>query len=114
MCLDPAQDLLKEARRRIADNPGKYFQERVFGEHDAGGTQVLYLSRVGFDKIGLPDVGENSIPSGLKYSHMLYKWLALPIALYAGMVFFASKNFKEHVYHVDREQEETGLRAEEL
>jgi Fe-S-cluster-containing dehydrogenase component len=105
-------DLLKEAKRRIAENPGKYFQQRVYGEHDAGGTQVLYLSRVGFDKIGLPDLGENSIPSGLKYPHMVYKWMALPIALFAGMVMFANKNFKEHEHHLVEDQKKTGLRPQ--
>jgi Fe-S-cluster-containing dehydrogenase component len=105
-------ELLKEAKKRIADNPGKYYQSKVFGEHEAGGTQVLYLSRVAFDKIGLPDVGDDSIPSGLKYSHMAYKWLALPIALYAGMVYFAGKNFKDHSHHLAEEQKETGLRAQ--
>lgn len=106
------EDLLKEAKRRIAANPDKYYQNRVYGEHDAGGTQVLYLSRVGFDKIGLPSLGEESIPSGLKYSHMVYKWMALPVALYAGMVMFASKNFKQHSHHLVEEQKETGLRPQ--
>jgi Fe-S-cluster-containing dehydrogenase component len=106
------EDLLKEAKSRIAANPGKYFEQRVYGEHDAGGTQVLYLSRVSFDKIGLPNVGEESIPSGLKYSHMLYKWLALPVALYAGMVAFAGKNFKEHSHHLVEDQKKTGLRPQ--
>jgi Fe-S-cluster-containing dehydrogenase component len=35
------EDLLKEAKSRIAANPGKYFEGKVYGEHDAGGTQVL-------------------------------------------------------------------------
>ena len=106
------EDLLAEAKRRIAAAPGKYFEGKVYGEHDGGGTQVLYLSRVGFDKIGLPDLGENSIPSGLKYSHMLYKWLALPVALYAGMVAFAGKNFKQHTHHLVEDQKKTGLRPQ--
>ena len=46
-------DLLAKAKQRIADAPGKYFENRVYGEHEAGGTQVLYLSNVAFEKIGL-------------------------------------------------------------
>jgi len=106
------EDLLKEAKKRIAAAPGKYYKDRVYGEHDAGGTQVLYLSRVGFDKIGLPEIGETSIPHGLHYSHMAYKWLALPMALYAGMVALAGKNYKEHSHHLLEEQKETGLRPQ--
>ena len=37
-------DLLAKAKERIAATPGKYFEDRVYGEHEAGGTQVLYLS----------------------------------------------------------------------
>ena len=50
-------ELLAEAKRRIAASPGKYHEDRVYGEFDGGGTQVLYLSRVPFDRIGLPDLG---------------------------------------------------------
>jgi Fe-S-cluster-containing dehydrogenase component len=104
--------LLAEAKRRIAANPGRYFENRVYGENDGGGTQVLYLSRVGFDKIGLPSLSENSIPSGLKYSHMLYKWMALPVAIFAGMAIFANKNFKDHAHHLVEDQKKTGLRPQ--
>ena len=38
-------DLLAEARRRIAANPGLYVN-RVWGERDLGGTAVLYISNV--------------------------------------------------------------------
>ncbi|MDR3764314.1 MAG: hydrogenase 2 operon protein HybA [Acidobacteriota bacterium] len=106
------KDLLAEAKRRVAAAPGKYYQDKVYGEHDAGGTQVLYLSRVGYDKIGLPDVGEASIPSTLKYSHMAYKWMVLPLLLYGTMVALASKNFAHHSHHLVEEQKETGLRPQ--
>ena len=36
-------ELLAEAKRRIAANPGRYYEDRVYGETDGGGTQVLYL-----------------------------------------------------------------------
>jgi len=37
--------LLAEARRRIRENPGRYV-DRVWGEHEIGGTSVLYISNV--------------------------------------------------------------------
>jgi formate dehydrogenase iron-sulfur subunit len=46
--------LLKEARARLAAEPGKYVQ-KIYGEHDAGGTSVLYLSSIPFSQLGLPD-----------------------------------------------------------
>jgi formate dehydrogenase iron-sulfur subunit len=44
-------ELLAEARRRIALNPGGYV-DRVYGEHEAGGTSVLFLSPVPFEQLG--------------------------------------------------------------
>jgi formate dehydrogenase iron-sulfur subunit len=58
-------ELLKEARERIAANPGKYV-DGIYGEHEAGGTNVLYLSPVPFEQIGLPKVGLESYPSKSK------------------------------------------------
>ena len=45
--------LLKEARSRMAAEPGKYVP-KIFGEHDAGGTSVLMLSSIPFAAMGLP------------------------------------------------------------
>ncbi len=76
-------DLLEEAHRRLRDNPGKYV-DRVFGETDGGGTQVLYLSHVPFEKLGLPELGEES-PGKLtrEVQHGIYKGFIAPVALYA-------------------------------
>jgi len=45
--------LLKEARERLKAEPSKYLP-KVYGEHDAGGTSVLYLSAIPFEQFGLP------------------------------------------------------------
>ena len=44
--------LLAEARARIRDNPGQYV-DHVYGAEEAGGTSVLMLSGVPFEKLGL-------------------------------------------------------------
>ena len=54
-------DLLAEAHKRIDENPGKYV-DHIYGEDDAGGTSVLYLSAVPFEKLGLEDLGTRPIP----------------------------------------------------
>ncbi len=46
------RDLLKEARKRIQENPGQYF-DHIYGEHEAGGTGVLQLSPVPFEELGV-------------------------------------------------------------
>ncbi len=55
-------EILAEAKRRIAAWPGKYHKDRVYGEFDGGGTQVLYLAHVPFDRIGFPDLGTEPVP----------------------------------------------------
>jgi len=45
-------ELLEEARRRIYESPENYFHQ-IYGEHEVGGTSVLYLSSVPFEQIGL-------------------------------------------------------------
>jgi formate dehydrogenase iron-sulfur subunit len=51
--------LLSEARRRMAAHPNKYV-DHIYGEHEVGGTSVLYISDVSFEELGfrtgLPDV----------------------------------------------------------
>ena len=75
-------DLLAEAHRRLAEHPKRYVP-RVYGEREAGGTQVLYLSHVPFEKIGLPDYGPTSIPDTQRtIQHGIYQGFVAPLALY--------------------------------
>lgn len=46
-------ELLEMARTRIYTNPGKYVSH-IYGEQEAGGTNVLYLSAVPFKELGFP------------------------------------------------------------
>jgi len=76
------EDLLREARTRMAENPGKYVP-KIYGETDGGGTQCLYLSHVDFEKVGLPALGEVSTPTLQRtIQHGIYKGFAAPVALY--------------------------------
>jgi formate dehydrogenase iron-sulfur subunit len=45
------RNLIKEARKRIVENPDKYV-DYIYGEHEAGGTGFLYLSAVPFEELG--------------------------------------------------------------
>jgi len=46
------RDLIKEARKRIVENPDQYV-DHIYGEHEAGGTGFLYLAAVPFGELGL-------------------------------------------------------------
>src|SRR5512133_2607024 len=54
--------LIAEARKRIAEKPGQYF-DRIYGVQEVGGTSVLYLSAVPFEQIGLrTNVPKEALP----------------------------------------------------
>lgn len=46
-------DLLRLARERIASSKGAYV-DHIYGEHEAGGTGWLYISKVPFAALGFP------------------------------------------------------------
>jgi formate dehydrogenase iron-sulfur subunit len=78
-------ELLDEAHRRIAENPGQYYPH-VFGEKELGGTSVLALSPVSFAALGFPvNLGEQPLPD--------LTWQALKripaVALLGGAALFA-------------------------
>ncbi len=47
------EDLIREARRRMAGEPSRYV-DRIYGLDDVGGTGVLMLAGVPFETLGLP------------------------------------------------------------
>lgn len=47
------EDLLREARRRLVENPSGYV-DHIYGEHEVGGTAVLFLSDVNYAQLGFP------------------------------------------------------------
>ena len=53
--------LLELAKGRIYRNPEKYVH-RVYGEHEAGGTDWLYVSDVPFEKLAMPSVRDEAYP----------------------------------------------------
>jgi formate dehydrogenase iron-sulfur subunit len=67
----PRRDLIREARKRIVENPGQYV-DHIYGEHEAGGTGSLYLSAVPFEELGLnTSIQKESYPAlskGFLYS----------------------------------------------
>lgn len=59
-------DLLAEARGRIKAHPDRYINH-IYGEKEAGGTSVLYLAGMSFDKLGLStNLGYEAYPGFTK------------------------------------------------
>lgn len=100
-------ELLADAKRRIAASPGKYAGDRVYGELDAGGTQVLYLSHVPFGKLGLPRVGDEpvqetayAVQDGIYYDLPF----AAPLGLYAVLAAVVYRNRRAEAVNTGREE----------
>lgn len=50
------KDMLATAKARLKEDPD--FVQHVYGETEAAGTSMLYISKVGFDKLGFPDIDD--------------------------------------------------------
>ena len=55
------EEMLALAHKRIEDRPDKYV-DHIYGEKEVGGTTVLYVSAVPFEKLGFPTYGEKPFP----------------------------------------------------
>jgi len=74
----------------------KAYNRRVYGEKELGGTQVMILGNVPFEKLGLPTVGDvpnSAISEGLQ--HTLYKGMIAPLVLFAGLLAAAYRSTKQ-------------------
>jgi len=103
------KELLAIAHGRLQENPGRYLQH-IYGEHELGGTNHLYLAAVPFNKLGLPILPENA-PAEFseKIQHTIYKGFIAPVALYSTLCFIALKNQKKQdAGDKDNEQKNCG------
>ncbi|RMF73359.1 MAG: hydrogenase 2 operon protein HybA [Acidobacteria bacterium] len=97
-------ELLAEAKRRIDSEPGRYVP-KVYGETDGGGTQVLYVSHIAFEKLGLPDLGDQA-PSvrARAVQHGLYQGFVAPAALYVVLGAVVLRN-RKRIGNTDEEDD---------
>ena len=95
------RDLIEIAKTRIYNEPEKYYHA-IYGEHEVGGTGVMYLASVPFEELGLrTDLGTVAYPEYNKtflYSvpAVLILWPAFLLGLHS-----ASKQRK-----LDKQNEE--------
>ena len=66
-------DLLNEARARIAKNPDRYVGH-IYGEKEAGGTGVLYLSAIPFAELGFPEVPHHKMSKDAERVMKVLPW----------------------------------------
>ncbi len=110
----PRTVLLSEAKHRIEESPGKYYQERVYGETITAERSALYLSRVPFEKLGLPELGSGvgarqELSAGRDASINTSRCLRCCMS---GLVQVIRKSLKGHEQEAHEREKETGLRAQ--
>jgi hypothetical protein len=69
------------------------YERHVYGQDELGGTQVMYMSAVPFEKFGLPSFPKESfvsMASGIQYA--IYKGMVYPLVVLAGLIFMANKH----------------------
>lgn len=105
--------LLDTAKQRIARAPNKYFENRVYGEKEAGGTHCMILAAVPFEDLGLPVLNAESVPArALKWQKKVYKWMSGPVLLYGAIATMMKRNWIEHEREMKHSEKETGLKAQ--
>lgn len=110
------EELLQEAHRRLQLEPGSTYAyprntlddpdrheaivpqyiDRVYGETQGGGTQVMVLAGVPFDKLDFPDIPERSFASlSETIQSTIYKGMIAPLALLGGLMFVTRRTLKK-------------------
>jgi formate dehydrogenase iron-sulfur subunit len=78
-------ELLAQAHAQIESNPGRYVNH-VYGEAEAGGTSVLYLSPIPFAELGFPALGGAPVPQNAENVMVQTPLIALTVASLASLI----------------------------
>jgi Fe-S-cluster-containing dehydrogenase component len=103
-------ELLRLARWKIKNNPGKYV-DHIYGEHEVGGTSWMYLAAEPFERIGFPKLGTKAPPRLTEaIQHGLFQYFAAPIGLFVvlGGIMWATGYLKDSEKGPEEETEEKG------
>jgi len=92
-------ELLAEAHDRIRTHPARYF-DHVYGEHEAGGTSVLYIGPSDPVALGLPRLGSEPVT---RYAEAVMK--ATPFTVVAVAAALGGISWYTHRRNDVREQE---------
>lgn len=90
-------EMLAIAHQRLADHPDQYFNH-VYGENEVGGTSMLYITAVSYEKLGFPTLKDQPIPE-----------VTWPYMKSVPFVFFGMAGAMSAIYywtHRNKEEEE--------
>lgn len=91
------EDLLALARARLAQKPVRYL-DKIYGEHEVGGTSWLYLTGRPIAEAGLLPLPERSSARMTEtIQHGIYRFGAIPLALYGLLSIFMWTNHRREL-----------------
>ncbi|MCP4725596.1 MAG: 4Fe-4S dicluster domain-containing protein [bacterium] len=97
-------DLIIEAKRRFETEPDRYVKS-LYGEFEAGGTSVMYISDIELDFLGWKNnTGNNALPSLTKFAMNAVP----PVFLGVGAAMFGIYKLTERREKVRQQLEKTG------
>jgi Fe-S-cluster-containing dehydrogenase component len=88
----PVNALGKDYKSKFIEKKVAHYVQHIYGENEVGGSQVLLLSGVPFNKIGLPDLPDESfvrLADGIQYA--IYKGMAYPIVVLGALIYMVRK-----------------------
>jgi formate dehydrogenase iron-sulfur subunit len=97
--LGKRSELLAQAHAQIASNRGRYV-DYVYGEHEAGGTAVLYLAAIPFEQLGLPTLDSEAAPEKAEAVMEKTPTVALSVAALATGLFWLTRRRTLHGEHL--------------
>lgn len=84
------RELLREARERIKGDPARYVNY-IYGEHEVGGTSMLYLADASFQELGFPNLPKEPLPALTWKSLSKIPGLVVALATTLGFVQWLSR-----------------------
>ncbi|TCS71719.1 Fe-S-cluster-containing dehydrogenase component [Sulfuritortus calidifontis] len=83
-----------------------HYLQRIYGDKELGGTQVLKLSAVPMAKLGMPELPERSFASVSEtMQHSLYGYLITPAIVLGGLIIAARRNVRPEEDEAGQAQE---------
>ena len=101
-------DLIAEARERIAATPGRYV-DHIYGEKEVGGTSWLYLSPVPFEKLGFASHSSEPVTVNAARAMGAVPPVLLGVAAAMTGIYWLTKRRQKLSQTKDSDKEKTGV-----
>ena len=78
------------------EKPVPAYQQHIWGEKEAGGTNVMHIASISFGKLGMPPLPERSYASiSETVQHSIYQYMALPAVALGGLTYLIKRNIDD-------------------